>query len=154
MGTRRNPDGHSSTRSSGWARNTPRFSSTSARSPIAWSVTSHRVSSEASPNARVRAAPDLQAEHAPDDLLHDLGAPAADRAEPSVAPRSLHGKLHHVAVSPVDLQALVGHLPRELRGEPLGHRYLHRGVLPGDDLTERVVRERPGGLDLGGGCAN
>src|SRR4030095_6304335 len=36
MGTRRNPDGQSSTRSWGVARKTPRLSRTSARSPIEW----------------------------------------------------------------------------------------------------------------------
>src|SRR5438128_3390800 len=39
MGTRRNPDGQVATRSSGEERNTPRFSSTSARSPTVRSVT-------------------------------------------------------------------------------------------------------------------
>src|SRR4029450_2154140 len=36
MGTRRNPDRQSSTRSWGVARKTPRLSRTSARSPIEW----------------------------------------------------------------------------------------------------------------------
>src|SRR4051795_4611723 len=39
MAIRRNPVGHRSARSAGWAPNTPRLSSTSARSPITWSLT-------------------------------------------------------------------------------------------------------------------
>src|SRR3954469_1748218 len=39
MAIRRNPVGHSSARSAGCAPNTPRLSSTSARSPITWSLT-------------------------------------------------------------------------------------------------------------------
>src|SRR6266540_4362829 len=49
MAMRRNPVGHNSARSFGWAPNTPRLSSTSARSPIAWSPTE-----EVSPDSDTR----------------------------------------------------------------------------------------------------
>src|SRR4051794_38600954 len=48
MGTRRKPDGQGASRSSGWQRNTPRLSSTSARSPTVRSTSNPIMSAEAS----------------------------------------------------------------------------------------------------------
>ncbi len=46
------------------------------------------------------------------------------------------------------LQGLVGHAPRELAGVPLGHGDLADGILPGDQLSEGVVGEGAGGLEV------
>src|SRR5947209_20625944 len=54
----------------------------------------------------------LQAERAPEDLLHDLVGAAADRPEPRVSRRPLDAVLGHVSGAAVDLEAPVDHIER------------------------------------------
>src|SRR4051812_13646629 len=83
-----------------------------------------------------------EAELAPDDLAHDLVGPAADRAQTSVAQRSLDLVLPHVAVAAEQLDDVVrGPHAIALRHE-LGHCRLAKRVVPRYEQVERVVGER------------
>src|SRR2546423_360340 len=85
-----------------------------------------------------------------DDVEHDLVGAGPDAVEADVAQHPFDPVLRHVARAAVDLDALVGHVPRRLGGEELGHRDLpHRvvtpGVGPGGAVDELLRRLQPGG---------
>ena len=65
------------------------------------------------------------------DLLHDLVGAAADGAEAGIADGALDAVLAHVAVAPVDLQALVGDLEQGALGVELRDGHVADDVLPG-----------------------
>jgi hypothetical protein len=90
------------------------------------------------------ASPDL----APEDLLHHLVGPAADRAEARVAKRALDPVFPHVPVAAMDLHALGGDLDHGPLGEQLRHRHLANRVVPVREQAQGVVGERPRRLDL------
>src|SRR3954453_4176099 len=80
---------------------------------------------------------DLQPVAPPDHVEHYLVGSGADAVEADVAVGALDLVLLHVAVAAEDLDALVGDLAGDARGEELRHRDLPHRVL--------AVAEAPGG---------
>src|SRR3954451_10100168 len=81
---------------------------------------------------------------------HDLVCAGPDAVEPQVAPRALDAVLLHVARAAMDLDALVGHLDRDLRRVELGHRNLAHRVLAVLEAPGGGVDQLARGLDLRG----
>src|SRR5690349_1157567 len=85
-----------------------------------------------------------QAQGPADDLLLDLGRPAVDRGDPAVEVGLRDRELHHVAVAPVQLHALVDQLVLGLGRPPLRHRRVDGVELAVQVLAQAVVDVRAG----------